>query len=558
MRWLWVLFGGSLAMAQNNTLRAPDSFTLKAVLSNYNLRIESKPPKAHHINIKAPAVIEDLTNKKQYKSQLIKEDRAIFSLPGSTYRIFQVSLYLCDDANTYCEKHTVQASWKNKLELEKIKPPEKANALLTPQEFKIDEYGFILNAPEKAFEIAKKDRKPLLIDFYGIWCPPCNLLDEEIYSLPEFKKRSEKFVKLKLDADDPVSWPLKSRYRVGGYPTLVFATPDGDEISRLVGFYPKDEFFSVLEKAFLKRDESFEKLLKQAQQGDLEASKQVGVLYLERKDYENAYLYLKHLTNTDLEYEKLKAAEIGKTEDKALLKELLEKSIEEISDSISTLEFLSKLAELHEDPKDFQKKKGLLQKLVALTKKIITNPKKIKGSEWTLADVLTLQATTYEELKEKNLAQKAYEAAAQQYKKSLANLRGIRSTASRGYNLELAYCLGKSGKISQAEKIYTTLQKEYPKEFTFYFSHARLHFELKNYLKAKELSEKALEFSYGDNKLRVVEVVAQSYEALGDKKAALKLVQNTLASIQLPEDKTIRTHRYFNKLKAFEKKLLSL
>ena len=33
----------------------------------------------------------------------------------------------------------------------------------------------------RAFVSAKKTGKPLLISFFGIWCPPCNELDETVF-----------------------------------------------------------------------------------------------------------------------------------------------------------------------------------------------------------------------------------------------------------------------------------------------------------------------------------------------------------------------------------------
>ena len=41
--------------------------------------------------------------------------------------------------------------------------------------------GFLVNQPEEALRLAQKEKRPLLIDFFGIWCPPCNELDQEVF-----------------------------------------------------------------------------------------------------------------------------------------------------------------------------------------------------------------------------------------------------------------------------------------------------------------------------------------------------------------------------------------
>ena len=87
----------------------------------------------------------------------------------------------------------------------------------------------------------------MVIDFFGIWCPPCNELDEQVFSQKSFAHSSSRFVRLKLDVDSPISWELKSKYHVTGYPTVVFASADGDEISRIIGFRALQDFLAEMD-----------------------------------------------------------------------------------------------------------------------------------------------------------------------------------------------------------------------------------------------------------------------------------------------------------------------
>ena len=116
--------------------------------------------------------------------------------------------------------------------------------------------GFAFGAPapvhrdfDKALAAAKKANKPLLVDFFGIWCPPCNELDELVFSHPAFLEAVKRFVFVKLDADASTSWKAKDRYKVGGYPTVLFLKPNGDEVERIVGFRPLRDFLQTMERA---------------------------------------------------------------------------------------------------------------------------------------------------------------------------------------------------------------------------------------------------------------------------------------------------------------------
>ncbi len=75
-----------------------------------------------------------------------------------------------------------------------------------------------------------------LYDFGAVWCPPCNLLTTEVLHNPEHAADVAGLDLQAIDVDLPTSWALKSRYAVGGYPTLVAVDATGGEIARLVGY----------------------------------------------------------------------------------------------------------------------------------------------------------------------------------------------------------------------------------------------------------------------------------------------------------------------------------
>src|SRR4051812_3386280 len=78
----------------------------------------------------------------------------------------------------------------------------------------------------------------------------------------------------------------------------------------------------------------------------------------------------------------------------------------------------------------------------------------------------------------------------------------VHSPTERGYQLELAYALGKSGDYDAADKIFSRLEKAYPEEFTFFFAHAGMKQRQGRISEAEKLASEALRYSYGDNRLR--------------------------------------------------------
>jgi len=90
----------------------------------------------------------------------------------------------------------------------------------------------------KATGDAKADApaRPILYDFYATWCPPCDRLRDEFLTHPDWQTFLAAYDVRKVDVDDPRSFELKDRYRVGGYPTLLLTTPRGEVLERVVGF----------------------------------------------------------------------------------------------------------------------------------------------------------------------------------------------------------------------------------------------------------------------------------------------------------------------------------
>ena len=92
---------------------------------------------------------------------------------------------------------------------------------------------------------AEKQNKLIMIDFYTSWCVYCRQLDNESFEDERIVGLlAENFVVARLDAE--IQKAAARRYRPDGYPTVIFATADGDEILRFSGYREPDQVYEIV------------------------------------------------------------------------------------------------------------------------------------------------------------------------------------------------------------------------------------------------------------------------------------------------------------------------
>lgn len=84
--------------------------------------------------------------------------------------------------------------------------------------------------------------RPVLVDFYADWCPPCRMLAPVLQEVAREVVHVD-VVKVNVDHDPD----LATRYRVSAIPTLILFK-DGQAVERITGFLPKQELKEVLAK----------------------------------------------------------------------------------------------------------------------------------------------------------------------------------------------------------------------------------------------------------------------------------------------------------------------
>ena len=179
-----------------------------------------------------------------------------------------VLVSVCDDKLTYCRQESFDVKVTGMPKAKRKSSPSKA----APKGGKGAPTGFIDNEPARARALARREGRLLFIDFYGIWCPPCNQLEEEAYPDPAFQAASADFVKVGLDADADVSFDWKAHFKVGGYPTLIVADANLDELGSVVGSRSGPALAKFLDDVKAYKDEPVEKAAALVAKGGPEAT----------------------------------------------------------------------------------------------------------------------------------------------------------------------------------------------------------------------------------------------------------------------------------------------
>ena len=102
---------------------------------------------------------------------------------------------------------------------------------------------------EAAFEAARRENKPILLDIGAVWCHWCHVMDRESYEDPEIAQIvNERFIAIKVDRDERPD--IDSRYQVaiqaisgqGGWPLTAFLTSEGKPFYGGTYFPPDDHY----------------------------------------------------------------------------------------------------------------------------------------------------------------------------------------------------------------------------------------------------------------------------------------------------------------------------
>jgi len=96
-----------------------------------------------------------------------------------------------------------------------------------------------------AFAAADRAGKPVLLSLAATWCTHCHEMDETTYSEPRIAANvNDGFVPVRVDVDRHPR--VSERYNMGGFPSTVFLTPEGEVLTG-AGFLGPDGMRQVID-----------------------------------------------------------------------------------------------------------------------------------------------------------------------------------------------------------------------------------------------------------------------------------------------------------------------
>lgn len=485
-------------------------------------RVTLTPPPGEHIEPDAPVsgwlAVQDGGRYQIATDGLGLRQGLMVAVPGADRTLSSaMRVSMCTDQGNVC--HMVDLGFDATL------PGRRGEARITPFVPKPGERADAARPRplplDEALARAAREDKRVLVDFAAVWCPPCNLLAAQVLEDPSNAPDLSGFVVARVDADAFDSWGVKSRYQVGGYPTVLVVDSTGAEIGRVVGYTSEAEFLGWLSGL----SKVAAPLPAPASTSPAEALALAKRL-VQAGQEEQAQAYLSRLGPADL-------AALAGNPDLNLVRFLVK------PDRALALELLKAGTPVEQ----------WMYPALDLAKADPELGAALRAAvEGAMAHAAPLQAADLLDV-DANLAEAGDPQSARVMRLSAALLVeaaiAADPTLARGYTSALADLYASAGALDRTQQVLVAAMAQWPDEFTWPYALASALLDAGRPAEALEYALAAQTASYGDNRLRAVNLVARVLAALGRQREALTLIDETLASAPPPAaDLMVRTHRY--------------
>jgi thiol-disulfide isomerase/thioredoxin len=537
---IFIMGTSSFSMAQLRSAKA-----LHTVLKSksYEATLDS----GFHFNEQAPNGIQD-------GSQLItpyvsSPQRLAFAPLPKDRKSAKVHLYVCDDAITFCEVHTLDLVKGSASKAVKIAKGNSAAAV------QMNANGFILNNLTEAEARAQKSKAIIFADFGARWCPSCVRLEDEIFKTENFKKATAGLVKVKIDVDLFTNQALMEKYSVHEFPSILFLNSQGQEISRFTDYQPWEKMQPLIADV-IKNPSSIQEL--ENARIDKKITSEQSVLlahrYFEAGRYSEAVELMDLLGDRPDEYldaKVEKSIDLGKKDSirRTKSEDEIKTILQSEGGSTRSLRWRAELIDLlGEDHKGDAKK--LAEDADVLTDHILKNADTLKAAlendnpgEYTGYERFYVTFTNAEIAEAADVnPEKAWAKAYAEGK--AANI----SPEQRGTSMRYLTTAILSHQPAEALRIVDGLIKKYPNEGDLKRRKLKILVDLKKYKEASEIGEEALKDSYGSNEFFVVEPLAQAYIGEQQKAKAHALLTKYLARNEMQFPNMEKSRKKFEAL----------
>ena len=95
---------------------------------------------------------------------------------------------------------------------------------------------------KEALAQAKKENKPIFMNVYATWCPPCNKIKQTTFEAEKVGSAMNKnFINISIDAEKGEGIELSKRYEVTAHPLMLVIDSDGNVQKRILGYVKEDQ-----------------------------------------------------------------------------------------------------------------------------------------------------------------------------------------------------------------------------------------------------------------------------------------------------------------------------
>ncbi len=95
--------------------------------------------------------------------------------------------------------------------------------------------------------MGKEQKKIVMVDVMTEWCKWCVELDNKVYAKKEISDfANANQINYKIDAEKGEGIDFAKKYKIEGYPSILFLDGDGNEIDRVYGYVPAKDFLEMM------------------------------------------------------------------------------------------------------------------------------------------------------------------------------------------------------------------------------------------------------------------------------------------------------------------------
>ena len=99
---------------------------------------------------------------------------------------------------------------------------------------------------EEALKLAKESGKPLFLNISASWCGPCKALKRNTFPYEEVGTYyNAHFINVLVDGEKGEGIGLAKKFKIKGYPSMIFLDSDGELIAQTSGYRDPEDFIEL-------------------------------------------------------------------------------------------------------------------------------------------------------------------------------------------------------------------------------------------------------------------------------------------------------------------------